>query len=258
VAVLARKVGLKRALLGASVGAIALGTASAGQAAEFWGAVPYIAIGGGFNFASDPTVGVLQDLGIAQGPYPLSATKQSGHGVGAVGLISAGLDLKNGWRAELEGSYRKHAGARFNVQAEGSSTVSVDRRTLALMVNVWRDFALAQRLGLHVGGGLGVAELNMNVTDNFGGSSTISRTSGAYQAGIGLDYDLFPGLKATLDYRAFGLFNRASDNVTILTSCSNSNAGICSLSNSERVVLDVRPGAIDQSIIFGLRKSFGP
>jgi opacity protein-like surface antigen len=252
--VLARKVGLKRALLGASVGVIALGTGSMAQAADFWGAVPYAAVGGGFNFASDPSVGVLQDLGISGGPYPLSSSKQSGFNVGAVGLIAAGLDFKNGWRTEIEGSYRKNSGARFNVQAEGSSTVSVDRRTLALMANVWRDFKLLDRLGLHVGGGLGVAGLKMNVTDNFGGSSTINRTSAAYQAGIGLDYALIPGLKATLDYRAFGLFNRGSDNVTILTSCS---AGSCSGTN-ERVVIAVRPGAIDQSIIFGLRRSFGP
>jgi hypothetical protein len=43
-----------------------------------------------------------------------------------------------------------------------------------------------------------------------------------------------------------------------MTSCSNSNVGICSLGSSERVVVAVRPGAIDQSIIFGLRKSFDP
>ena len=255
---LARKVGLKRALLGASVGVIALGTGSMAQAADFWGAVPYVAIGGGFNFASDPTVGVLQDLGITS-PNSLSANKQSGLGVGAVGLIAAGLDLKNGWRTEIEGSYRKHAGARFNVQAEGSSTVSVDRRTLARMVNLWRDFKLVDRLSLHVGGGLGVAELNMNVTDNFGGSASINKTEGAYQAGLGLDYELIPGLKGTLDYRVFGLFNEDSGNVTVLTSCGVSPpGGTCSSNTNERVSLAVRGGSIDQSIIFGLRWAVSP
>jgi OmpA-OmpF porin, OOP family len=250
------KVGLKRALLGASVGAIVLGTAGAGQAQQIFGSVPYVAFGGGFNFASDPTVTGLQDLGTELGPYPLSVAKQSGLDVGGVGLIALGLDFKNGWRAELEGSYRKNTGARFNVQAEGSSIVGVDRRTYALMANIWRDFMLVDRLSFHVGGGLGVADHKMNVTDNFGTNIAIKKTEGAYQAGAGFAYQLIPGLKATIDYRLFGLFDRPSGNVTVLTSCSNGACGSLPASN-ERVLLNVKSGAIDQSVIFGLIWAFG-
>ena len=85
-------------------------------------------------------------------------TKVNGLGIGALGLIAAGLDFKNGWRAELEGSYRHNSGARFNVQAEGSTSLGVDRTTYAMMANLWRDFALVDRLDLHVGGGFGIAE----------------------------------------------------------------------------------------------------
>ena len=60
--------GLSRVLLGAGVAAIALSAASASQAAELWGAVPYIGIGGGLNFESDPTVNGLADLGTIAGP----------------------------------------------------------------------------------------------------------------------------------------------------------------------------------------------
>jgi len=250
---------LKRALLETSIAAITLGAAGAAQPAELWGAVPYLAIGGGFNFASDPSVAFLQDLGTSGGPYPSSVTKQSGLGVGGIGLIAGGLDLKNGWRVELEGSYRKNSGARFNVQAEGSSIVGVDRSTYALMANVWHDFVLANRLSLHVGGGLGVADARMNVSDNFGTNTSISKTEGAYQVGAGLDYELISGLKATLDYRLFGLFNQPSDDVTVLTSCGVSPPGnTCSGNSNERVSLAARSGSMDQSIIFGLRWSIGP
>jgi OmpA-OmpF porin, OOP family len=251
----ARNGGLKRALLGSSVAVVALATAGAAQSAEIWGAVPYVAGGGGFNFASDPTVAFLQDLGTESGPYPSSVNKLNGLGVGGVGLIAGGLDFKNGWRAELEGSYRKNTGARFNVQAEGSAIVGVDRRTYALMANVWRDFMLGDRLGFHVGGGLGVADFKMNIFDNFGTNTSIKKTEGAYQAGAGFDYELIPGLKGTLDYRVFGLFDRPSGDVSLLTSCSN---GVCNTGFSERVLVNVKGGAIDQSIIFGLRWTVGP
>ncbi|HXP30297.1 MAG TPA: outer membrane beta-barrel protein [Stellaceae bacterium] len=253
--------GLSRVLLGAGVAAIALSTASAGQAAELWGGIPYIGLGGGLNFESDPTVNGLADLGTVAGPlpgnsYPIGVTKVNGLGVGALGLIAAGLDFKNGWRAELEGSYRHNSAARFNVQAEGSTSVGVDRTTYAMMANVWRDFALFERVDLHVGGGLGVAELEMNVTNTYGASTSIDQAEGAYQAGVGLDFVLIPGLKATLDYRAFGFFNKDSGNVTVPTSCSNGSCG--GTAPYERVSLAVRGGQIDQSIIFGLRWSFGP
>ena len=252
-----RKVGLKRALLGASLGVVAFGTAGASQAAELWGAVPYLAIGGGLNFASDPTVGIFQDLGVTES-HSLSANKQSGFGTGGLGLITAGLDFKNGWRTELEGSYRHNSSARFNVQAEGSTTVGVDRTTYALMANVWRDFALVDRVGLHVGGGLGVAEREMNVTSTYSGSTSINYTGGAYQVGAGLDFILMPGLKATLDYRIFGLFSGDSGNILVPTSCGVSpSGGTCSGNTHESVSLGLSSTSIDQSIIFGLRWSLG-
>lgn len=248
--------GLSRVLLGAGVAAIALSTASASQAVELWGAVPYIGVGGGVNFESDPTVDNLADLGTIAGPYPLSATKVSGVGIGALGLIAAGLDFKNGWRAELEGSYRHNSGARFNVQAEGSTSLGVDRTTYALMANLWRDFALVDRLDLHVGGGFGIAEAEMNVTNTYGGSSSINQGEGAFQAGLGLDYALIPNLKATVDYRAFGIINTNSGNLTVPTSCSTSACG--GTAPYERVSFAVHGAQLDQSIIFGLRWTFGP
>jgi opacity protein-like surface antigen len=248
---------LKPRLLG-TVAAITLTAASAAHA-EMWGAVPYIGIGGGFNFASDPSVTGVADLGTSSGPYPISVTKETGLKTGGIGLITFGLDFKNGWRGELEGSYRRNSGARFNVQAEGSSSVGVDHKTYALMANIWRDFALMERLSLHVGGGLGIADQKMNVTDNYGTNTSISKTEAAYQAGVGFEYEFIPGLKGTLDYRVFGLFTRPAGNVAVLTSCGVNPPGpTCSGNTNETVSLNVRAGAVDQSVIFGLRWAIHP
>jgi opacity protein-like surface antigen len=250
---------LNRGLLSSGI-ALALGMAAPSEAAELWGGVPYVGLGGGLNFESDPAVKITQDLGIVLGPYPLVTTKQSGLGIGALGLITGGLDFQNGWRAELEASYRHHSNARFNVQAEGSTTVGVDRTTYALMANVWHDFSLADGLDLHIGGGLGVSELEMNVTNTFSASRSIDQTEGAYQAGLGFDYALIPGLKATLDYRIFGFFNRDSGNLTgVPTTCfANPASGICFGHSTERLTLAAQSALIDQSLIFGTRWSFGP
>jgi len=229
-----------------------------------FGATPYVALGGGFNFEGDPAVTGVADLNTFDGPlpngsYPIGVTKSNGLGTGALGLVAAGLQFQSGWRTEIEGSYRHNATTRFNVQAEGSTTIGVDRKTYAQMFDVWRDFALVDRVGFHVGGGLGVAELDMNVTNSFSASTAFNKTEGAYQAGAGLDFAVIPGLKVTLDYRALGFFNKDAGNITVPTSCSVSPSGFPCFGNAnERVVLGVSSAAIDQSVILGLRWSGGP
>ena len=64
-----------------------------------------------------------------------------------------------------------------------------------------------------------------------------------------------PGLKATLDYRAFGFFERNSGTALLRTSCSG---GVCGDGTDERVAFALRSAGIDQSLNFGVRFSFGP
>jgi opacity protein-like surface antigen len=250
----AGQVRLRRALLGTSVAIATLGVAGTSALAQSGGAVPYVAFGGGLNFASDPSVTGLQEFG-TNTSFPIFVSRLNSFNVGGVGYIAGGLDFRNGWRSELEGSYRRNNGARFNVQAEGSTIIGVDQRTYALMLNVWRDFMLANRLTGHVGGGLGVANRKINVTDSFGTNGSFSKTGGAYQVGAGLDYELIPGLKVTFDYRFFGVFSRASGDLTVLTSCSN---GACGSNPGETLLINVASGNTDHSVMLGLRWAIAP
>jgi opacity protein-like surface antigen len=256
-----------RTALCASAASIIIGSAGAARAQPWqaqpwqpWAPVPYVAIAGGVNFASNPSLQGVQDLGTGLGPYPISTVGQSRLATGWVALIAEGLDFRNGWRAELEESYRHNSGARFNVQAEGSTSVGIDRSTFALMINLWRDFLLFNQLSMHLGGGLGLAEVGMNVTSTFGGTTPSWQGVGAYQAGVGLGYLLGPRLTVTLDYRLFGLFWRDSSNVTAPTTCGvkPSPAVPCHGDTTERVNLLAANGLIDQSILIGLRYNLMP
>jgi opacity protein-like surface antigen len=141
-----------------------------------------------------------------------------------------------------------------------------------------RDFALANGLAVHIGGGLGIANLNTRIKNNifgngtmfppslpinnpFGNEASFNSTRGAYQAGIGLDYaTAIPGLKLFLDYRIFGFF-KSSNNVTLPTACGVFPPAFSPVDcgdTTERVVLLVYDRQVDQSVVLGGRFSFGP
>ena len=173
---------LARLTLLAGVATVAAGgmlPLASAQAADF---SPYVSLGGGLNIASVPSLSTsapyyynLSTPYPYNPPIPTSAKQVRDFGTGGLALISGGLDLHNGWRVELEGSYRHVAGARFNVQAEGSTSVGVDRSTYALMGNLWRDFTLTDTFSAHIGGGLGVEKQSLRVSSSYSGTKTFDR-----------------------------------------------------------------------------------
>jgi outer membrane immunogenic protein len=215
----------------------------------------YVASGGGVNLKTISFRG-LQDLD-ADGPFPIQVEKLAGLQAGWLALIAEGFDFNNGWRVELEESYRHNSGAQFYVTADGPTTVGVDRASFAVLANIWRDFALANGFAIHIGGGVGVADLNTRINNTFGDGTSFHSTRGAYQAGVGLDFAASPNLKLFLDYRIFGFFN-GSNNVTLPTLCGSSAEVITCGGAGERVVLSVSDRQVDQAIIFGARFAFGP
>ncbi len=132
-------------------------------------------------------------------------------GSGAVGYSWGAL------RLEGEISYRKNdlddlqvdsitlGGTTFS-GVLGTFALEGDTTALGFMANGWYDFDTGTRWVPFLGAGLGVARLNIDIK-SVAGISTIydeSDTVLAYQAGVGLGYNVTPKTTVSLSYRFFG------------------------------------------------------
>jgi OmpA-OmpF porin, OOP family len=171
------------------------GMAAAAQAQPFQGL--YIGAGAGYNLPenwSNSRVTVAEPKG------------------GAVGLGSVGYALGNGFRFEVEGSYR-WAGLNRTASAV-NTTGSV--QTYGALANVLFDIDVgAPWIFPYIGGGVGYAWTRFNQTAVFTPAafpaigSHFNQTQGgfAFQAIGGLSFPMpgVPGLSVTTEYRFFGV-----------------------------------------------------
>lgn len=114
------------------------------------------------------------------------------------GLVGLGLQLgTTHWRVEMEGGYRP---SDVDSISGVSGTGDVDAYTF--MGNVFYDIELAKKLNFYLGGGLGLADVDIGSASSFGGSTINTDDLGwAWQLGAGAAYGLSDRLKLTLDYR---------------------------------------------------------
>ncbi len=208
--------------------------------------VPYIAIGGGLNFTNNPSVEFVSETRNPSYTYPDTVSRDNGMDRGGVFFAAVGADFGNGWRAEVEGSYRKNSGSKYSITAEGNSAVAIDSTTSAVLLNLWHDFAVTDQLSVHVGGGLGYANVNNSVTASDGVHTDtqfeLNHSGLAYMAGTGISYAV-PGhnnIKLTLDYRVTGLPSSSSD-LSFLDSYGDTTTASVGGNN------------VDQSVLVGLR-----
>lgn len=202
---------LKHGLL-ASCAAFGLlvGSAAAEDYAPFDKAGFYAAVFGGVN--------ILQDADVSVDPMSSEIRSTSGdveYDTGFVLGAAVGHEFSHNIRGELELSYRRNdvssyyegspeSGGAFN-QAGSDDHVSA----LAVMANVWRDVDLNETFGMHFGGGVGVAQLHVELDDiDSTGGGEVGRVDDsdwvlAGQAGVGFSMMLPQGWIATVDYRAF-------------------------------------------------------
>jgi opacity protein-like surface antigen len=202
----------------------------------------YIAAGAGANFRPD-TDGADVTFGFGN--------------PGLVALGAVGWGLGNGFRFELEGSYRENDidGARLRGQAAGGSGLA---RTYGLMANALFDFDMSGfglRPGLimpYIGGGIGAGWTDLdNVRFGTGGSAyrmNAMEAQFAYQgmagAALGLG-DVLPGLALTAEYRFFGTLDPSLP------------AGRVSGPALPGVPGSVKVENVNHSVLLGLRYSFG-
>jgi opacity protein-like surface antigen len=132
-------------------------------------------------------------------------------------IAIVGADFGNGWRAEVEGSYRRNSGSKYSITAEGNSALAIDKSTSAILLNLWHDFAINDQLSVHVGGGLGYANVNNSITASDGvhpdTKFDVNHSGLAYMAGTGISYALpgYNNIKLTLDYRVTSLPSGSAD-----------------------------------------------
>jgi OmpA-OmpF porin, OOP family len=224
---------------------------------------PYISISAGPGFAGNM----------------LSAAKNTeiDTGVGPAGLVDFGWAFGNGLRAEIEGSYRSNDVSNILTRRVSGllvplSGVDGSAKTYAVMANMaydipFRPFSLP--IQPYVGAGLGLNKLDFgngggggNAIFNVGNGNTVtspvnisfgSADAFAYQgmAGFSMPVSAVPGLEATLEYRYFGT---AQANVPVNRV---SSTGV--IVNGQLLSEQTHNGfqMSDQSILFGLRYSFG-
>lgn len=119
-----------------------------------------------------------------------------------------GVDFYHAWRTELELSYRENdvssyfEGSIGEDQSQSGDQISA----FAVMANIWRDFHINEAVGFHIGGGVGVARVSLDLADiDFDDVATVDDHDWALaaQGGVGLDWRFANGMVASLDYRAF-------------------------------------------------------
>lgn len=171
---------------------------------------PYVGGGAGLNWLQDEKVsGSFAGTGIGSGDL-------RSYSPGFIGLASVGWGFGNGFRAELEGSYRNN---QFT-QLRGGTAASAGGREQKFgpMVNVFYDFGTYDTFGgmpavmPYLGGGVGYQWVNwtgVGASSAAGSFSAGDKTEGsfAYQAiaGVALNIPQVPGMAMTAEYRFMGL-----------------------------------------------------
>jgi opacity protein-like surface antigen len=124
------------------------------------------------------------------------------------------------FRLEGELSYRENdLDQASNVSGGGlvfpaAGTASGETSAFGFMVNGWYDFQTGSKWVPYIGGGIGGANINLNVK-SVGGTAIgydESDTVVAFQAGAGVGYRVTPRVTFGLSYRLFGTLDPKFDN----------------------------------------------
>ena len=157
---------------------------------------PYVGAAGGGSFLNDIS------------PNGGGADTKSQYSNGWVGLGTVGWGFGNGFRAELEGSYRRNdlRGVRGSTGGNGGAL-----GTTAIMANGLYDIDPGmfgvESYGFipHIGVGVGWARPRFDNAKFYNGNVVSGKDDVlAYQGIAGVDYAIAPQFKIGIDYRYFG------------------------------------------------------
>jgi OmpA-OmpF porin, OOP family len=194
---------------------------------------PYVGIGGGGSFFNDVS------------PRGAGADEKAQFNNSYVGLGTAGWNFGNGFRAELEGGYRRSDVRGVRNGAPGSATGALGMYTV--FVNGLYDIDL-ERMGVpsygfipHVGVGAGWAGARFDHAGLFNGSTLSGHQDlFAYQGIAGVDYPVAPHFKVSLDYHYVG-----------------TNGGGFHVNPGAGGIVNANTSFSDQAVVLGIRYEFG-
>lgn len=184
----------------------------------------YVAASGGLNWWATQSREIPGFNALFPNPGPKMRIQTNS---GSIGVTSLGWGFGNGFRAELEGSYRHNAAKDvrmlFAIPSPYVSNIAGSVTTAAVMTNILYDIGSNQGWPVHftVGAGLGYASNRLsNVSTRPDGTSNsvmLNDSAGgfAYQAiaGVSIPAQHIPGLSITLDYRYLAGRRQAFDGV---------------------------------------------
>ena len=169
----------------------------------------YISVNVGGSFLTDADTTDTSPVGSASGEVTTDA------GFALTGAV--GYAMLNGLRIEGEISYRENDLDTFDVDTitSGGATFSGapvplplkgEATALGFMANAFYDFDTGSNWVPHIGGGLGVAILTLNIESIGGFSSSFDETDTvfAYQIGAGLGYRVNSYSRFDVSYRLMG------------------------------------------------------
>jgi OOP family OmpA-OmpF porin len=220
----------RSALLAASV--MSLPVAVQAQAIDG----PYVAGGAGINF--------LQDQNPRLSVPGATAAGHSQSGVGPAAVLSMGWGFGNGFRAEVEGDYRRNS----------TTTPNGGELKTGAMANVFYDFVgLVPMVQPYFGLGAGYQWAFEQQPHGAGpgftyAGPTSNRSTFAYQAIVGMSYPIVsvPGLALTAEYRFMGLEGSRSYGVNVTPAAGPAvHGGITPTTD------------YNHSILIGMRYAFG-
>jgi outer membrane protein OmpA-like peptidoglycan-associated protein len=153
----------------------------------------YIGAIGGVNwmFNNSFNTTVTTPFGSASGTTNLN----NNIGWAAGGMI--GYDFV-GPRVEVEGMYRDNTGTVTLNGLSGSTNSDVNQ--VSVMGNILYDFNAGGTIVPYIGAGAGVAFINASLT----GTNAVSSTQFAYQAMVGVGYNVDPMIRINLEGRYYG------------------------------------------------------
>ena len=153
----------------------------------------YLGVEGGLNWLlNNSFTSTLTFPGFGSGSTTSNVAYNTGWAAGGV----VGYDFV-GPRVEVEGVYRENTGTLTVNGLSGSTSATFSQ--ISVMGNVYYDFMAGQAFVPYVGVGVGVAFLNASAL-----GASVPDTEFAYQAMVGVGYNLDSQLRLNLEGRYYG------------------------------------------------------
>jgi opacity protein-like surface antigen len=154
-----------------------------------------------YYFEGNTGVSVLKDADIDSGGTPFIGRFDKGYIL--TGALGYSMDS---FRLEGEISYRKNNWDEVEDSSGFFAKTAGYFSAITIMANAWRDFNIKPNWNMFVGGGVGLSQMNMEITQVglVATAGDFSDNVFAYQAGVGVSYQWLPKTNLVVQYRLFG------------------------------------------------------